>query len=100
MRKVLLGVVAVGMVAPFLYMVSVSFMGEGELLRWPPPLLPHAPTTGNYSAMVEVLPYARVLLNTAFLAVCVLVGQVLTSDSAGFAFPGLRLTRRGVCISV
>ena len=94
MRKVLLGVVAVGMVAPFLYMVSVSFMGEGELLRWPPPLLPHAPTTGNYSAMVEVLPYARVLLNTAILAGCVMVGQVLTSAAAGYAFARLRFPGR------
>src|SRR5438309_6208473 len=94
MRKVLLGVVALGMVAPFLYMVSVSFMGEGELLRWPPPLLPHAPTTGNYSAMVEVLPYGRGLLNTAILAGCVMVGQVLTSAAAGYAFARLRFPGR------
>src|SRR6266702_903263 len=70
MRKVLLAAIALVMVTPFLYMVSVSFMGEAELLRWPPPLLPHAPTTANYSAMVEALPYGRVLLNTAILAAC------------------------------
>jgi len=49
-------------------MISVSFMGEGELLRWPPPLLPASPTTGNYAAALEALPYTRVLLNTAILA--------------------------------
>src|SRR3989454_11876525 len=94
MRKVLLGVVAVGMVAPFPYWVSVSLMGGGELLGWPPPLLPHAPTTGNYSAMVEVLPYTRVLLNTAILAGCVMIGQVLTSAAAGYAFARLRFPGR------
>src|SRR5207244_296924 len=73
---------------------SNGVMGEGELLRWPPPLLPHAPTTGNYSAMVEVLPYARVLLNTAILAGCVMVGQVLTSAAAGYAFARLRFPGR------
>jgi multiple sugar transport system permease protein len=82
------------MVAPFFYMVSVSFMGETELLRWPPPLLPAAPTTGNYSAALEALPYARVLLNTAMLAGCVMVGQVLTSAAAGYAFARLRFPGR------
>src|SRR3989442_14986497 len=90
MRKVLLGVLGLAMIAPFLYMVSVSFMGEAELLRWPPPLLPHAPTMGNYSAMIEALPYTRGLLNTAILAGCVMVGQVLTSAAAGYAFSRLR----------
>ena len=73
MRKALLGAVALVMVAPFLYMVSVSFMGEAELLRWPPPLLPQAPTTANYAAVLEALPYGRVLLNTAMLAASVMV---------------------------
>ena len=45
-----LGLVGVAVIAPFLYMVSVSLMGESELLRWPPPLLPQAPTFGNYAA--------------------------------------------------
>ncbi|HEY3219507.1 MAG TPA: carbohydrate ABC transporter permease [Gemmatimonadales bacterium] len=94
MRRLLLGAVGLVMVAPFFYMVSVSFMGETELLRWPPPLLPAAPTTGNYSAALEALPYARVLLNTAMLAGCVMVGQVLTSAAAGYAFARLRFPGR------
>ena len=94
MRRVLLAVVGVVMVAPFLYMASVSFMGEGELLRWPPPLLPASPTTGNYAAALEALPYTRVLLNTAILAGCVMVGQVLTSAAAGYAFARMRFPGR------
>src|SRR6266513_246677 len=95
MRRVLLGALGVVMVAPFLYMVSVSFMGEGELLRWPPALLPASPTTGNYVAAFQALPYGRVLLNTAILAGCVMIAQVLTSAAAGYAlarlqFPGRR----------
>jgi multiple sugar transport system permease protein len=93
MRKVLIGGLAFAMLAPFLYMLSVSFMGDAELLRWPPPLLPHAPTTGNYAAVLAALPYGRVLLNTAIVAGCVMIVQVLTSAAAGYAlarldFPG------------
>ncbi len=94
MRRLFLGALGLAMVAPFLYMVSVSFMGETELLRWPPPLLPAAPTTGNYSAALEALPYTRVLLNTAILSGCVMIGQVLTSAAAGYAFARLRFPGR------
>ena len=94
MRKALLAVAALVVVAPFLYMISVSFMGETELLRWPPPLLPSAPTTANYAAAIAALPYARVLLNTALLAGCATVVQVLTSAAAGYAFARLRFPGR------
>ncbi|HWC75073.1 MAG TPA: carbohydrate ABC transporter permease, partial [Gemmatimonadales bacterium] len=89
-----LTLLAAVMVAPFLYMVSVSFMGETELLRWPPPLLPHAPTIANYLAALEGLPYERVILNTGVLAGCVMIGQVLTSAAAGYAFARMRFPGR------
>jgi multiple sugar transport system permease protein len=87
---------AIGLVlsAPFLYMVSVSFMSEVELLRWPPPLLPSAPRLENYGVALEALPYQRLLLNTGVLAVFVMVGQVLTSAAAGYAFSRMRFTGR------
>jgi multiple sugar transport system permease protein len=94
MRRVLLSVLGLVMVAPFLYMVSVSFMGETELLRWPPPLFPRAPTTANYAAALQALPYARVLLNTALLAGCVMVVQVLTSAAGGYALARMRFPGR------
>lgn len=89
-----LGVLALIVTLPFLYMVSVSFMGELELLRWPPPLLPRTPTLDNYVAAYAALPYPRVLLNTALLAGCVMVGQVITSAAAGYAFARIRFPGR------
>lgn len=89
-----LGVLALILVLPFLYMISVSFMGEVELLRWPPALLPRTPTTGNYVAAYEALSYPRVLLNTAMLAGCVMVGQVITSAAAGYALARIRFPGR------
>ena len=89
-----LGVLALILVLPFLYMISVSFMGEAELLRWPPALIPRTPTIGNYIAAYEALPYPRVLLNTAILAGCVMAGQVITSAAAGYAFARIRFPAR------
>jgi len=90
----ILSVLAFAMVAPFLYMVSVSLMEETELLRWPPPLLPAVPRTGNYAAALAALPFPRMLLNSAVLAGCVMVGQVLTSAAAGYAFARMRFPGR------
>src|SRR6267378_3553269 len=100
MRKALLVGVAIVLVAPFLYMISVSLMGEAELLRWPPPLLPAAPTADNYVAAITALPYTRVLLNTALLAGCVMVGQVLTSAAAGYAFARMRFAGRNGAFAI
>jgi multiple sugar transport system permease protein len=94
MRKALLAIAGLLFTAPFLYMVSVSFMGEAELLRWPPPLLPRAPAFYNYVAVLHALPYARVFLNTAILAACVMVGQLLTSAAAGYALARIRFAGR------
>jgi multiple sugar transport system permease protein len=100
MRKFLLAIAALLTIVPFLYMVSVSFMGEAELLRWPPPLWPHAPTLGNYAAAVDALPYPRVLFNTAILAGCVMAGQVLTSAAAGYALARMRFVGRGWIVAL
>lgn len=93
-RSVALGLVALILVLPFLYMISVSFMRDVELLRWPPALLPRTPTVENYVAAYQALPYARVLLNTAILAGCVMIAQVITSAAAGYAFARIRFPGR------
>jgi multiple sugar transport system permease protein len=100
MRKVLLAIATLLVLVPFLYMVSVSFMGESELLRWPPPLVPHTPTMGNYIAAFDALRSARVFLNTAILAGCVVGGQVLTSAAAGYALARIRFVGGGWIVSV
>jgi multiple sugar transport system permease protein len=95
-----LSMLALTMLAPFLYMVSVSLMDETEVLRWPPPLLPAAPHTDNYAAVLEALPFRRLFLNSVILAGCVMVGQVFTSAAAGYAFARMRFPGRDrVCVA-
>jgi len=100
MRRLLLGAVGVVMVAPFFYMISVSFMGEGELLRWPPPLLPASPTTGNYAAGYAFarmrFPGRDGIWNTllailAIPAILLLIPRYLMIEALGWVdtYPGL-----------
>src|SRR6266508_1626361 len=90
----LVSLVAVVMVAPFLYMVSTSLMDECEVFQWPPRLWPASPHLENYAVALTALPFGRFLLNSAIVAGSVVVGQVLTSAMAAYAFARLRFPGR------
>jgi multiple sugar transport system permease protein len=90
----LVGLLALLMVAPFLYMASRSLMDQGEVFQWPPRLLPASPRPDNYAAALGALPFARFFLNSALLSACAVVGQVLTSATAAYAFARLRFPGR------
>src|SRR5213594_1832231 len=73
------------MVAPFLYMVAASLWGEPRVMT---------PRWSNYPAALTALPFGRFFLNSALFAGCVVVGQVLTSAAAAYAFARLRFPGR------
>ena len=90
----IVGVLALTMVLPFLYMVSTSLMDEFEVLRFPPALLPSAPKPGNYAAALTALPFGRFFLNSLIFAGTAAVAQVATSAAAAYAFARLRFPGR------
>jgi multiple sugar transport system permease protein len=81
----LVGLLALAMVAPFLYMVSISLVGETDVFQWPP---------RNYAGALSALPFGRFFLNGAIVATCVAVAQVLTSAMAAYAFARLHFPGR------
>jgi multiple sugar transport system permease protein len=70
----IVGLLALVMLAPFLYTVSVSL--------------------GAYRGALSALPVTRLFLNSVVLAGCAAVGQVLTSAAAAYAFARLRFPGR------
>ena len=84
-RTVLLVLLGVIWVAPFLYMVSTSLLGEAE---------------HNYMAAIAALPLGRTFVNSIIVAGCVMVGQVITSAAAGYALARLRFAGRSGVLAV
>ncbi len=82
------------MVLPFLYMITTSLMDQFEVLRTPPALFPVHPQFGNYAAALTALPFWRFFLNSAFVSLCVVAGQLITSATAAYAFARLRFPGR------
>lgn len=77
---------AVSMLAPFLWMLSVSFMTDSQIFTFPPKFIPHPFITDNYSDVFSKLPIFRFFLNSLFVALVTTIFQVLFSSMAGFAF--------------
>src|SRR5213592_1364893 len=83
-------VLALAVLAPFLYMVASSLEGAGGV--------------SAYAAVLTALPFGRFYLNAVIFVVLVVVGQVLTSAAAAYAFARLRFPGRDrvflACLSV
>ncbi len=79
---------------PLAWMVSVSFMAPGEASRFPPPLLPDAPTLANYRELLGVQGLARPAFNTLALAVGATLLSLTFNVAAGYAFAKLRFPGR------
>src|SRR5439155_122191 len=73
---------ALVMVAPFLYIVATSLMGGLEALRSPPAVLPGSPRWANYAEALTAMPFGRFFVNSAIFAGCVVVGDFLAGDAA------------------
>jgi len=88
-RGALTLLLALTMLAPFLWMISTSLMGELEVYEFPPRLLPRDPQWGNYLAALSARPFGRYFLNSLIFAAVVVLGQLATAATAGYAFARL-----------
>lgn len=87
-------VLALTMLAPFLYMLSTSLMQETEVFRLPPPLVPDSPRWANYPEALRALPFDRYFFVSIVMSVSVVLGTLLSSATAGYAFARLRFPGR------
>lgn len=88
------GILALTMLLPFLWMFSTSLMGELEVFAFPPPVVPEEARWSNYPAALTARPFGRYFLNSMVFATCVVIGQVVTAATAGYAFARVRFVGR------
>ena len=74
------------MLAPFLWMLSTSLMDELEVFRFPPRLVPETLRWDNYSGALSARPFGRYFLNSFVFAILIVLGQLFTAATAGYAF--------------
>jgi multiple sugar transport system permease protein len=93
---------ALVMIFPFYWMLTTSFKSFGEAGAFPPTLLPTEWHPENWvEAWTEaVIPWPRAFANTIFIAGAVLVGELVTSILAAYAFARMRFRGRNVLFGV
>ncbi len=93
----LLGVGAVLMALPFLWMFSTSLRPSAESYKLPPAWLPTEWHFENYLAVFQSsVPIVAFALNSVKVTFSVTLGQLITCSMAGFAFARLRFPFRNL----
>ena len=87
---------AVFILFPLLYTVSVSLMPSGQLFTMDMNLLPKSPTLDNYVRALTQVPLVRFILNSFLVAGCITLGQIITCSLAAFAFSFLEFKGKNV----
>jgi len=85
---------AVGMLAPFVWMVSTSLKREGDVFAFPPEWIPNPVQWGNYAETWRAAPFDHYLINTVFVSVSVTLLDLTTSALAAYSFSRLRFAGR------
>lgn len=87
---VVLIVAGIAMVFPFVWMLLTSFKTLPQLLKNPLEFLPNPWTVQNYTDAWNAVPFGQAYLNSAYIAVLVVVGTLITASMAGYAFARIR----------
>lgn len=83
-------------IMPFVWMLLGSVKPDGEILTNPGGWLPHSPTLANYGQWFSTLGIGGYFRNSAIVAGCTVLGNLLFCSMVGYAlakldFPGKRL---------
>jgi multiple sugar transport system permease protein len=83
-------VLAVPFVFPTWWMVTSSLKPVGDILSFPPDLLPANATVDAYGQVFELQPFALQYFNSAYIAVVVTLGTMVVASMSGYAFARIR----------
>lgn len=89
-------VMAVFVLLPLLYAVSVAFMPSGELFTTEMNLLPSHPTLENFKQALVKVPLLRFVVNSFIAAGLITIGQIISCSLAAFSFSFLNYKGKDV----
>ncbi len=89
-----LGSLSLVMIYPFIFMLATSLKDTPEVFSSIMGLFGERLRFDNYQTVVEAVNMGQYMLNTAFVTICVVVGQIVTSVLGGYAFARLHFPGR------
>lgn len=89
-------VVAIVVLLPLLYAISVALMPSGELFTTELNLVPKNPTLENFKQAFAKVPSLRFIINSFLVAGLITVGQIISCSLAAFSFSFLNFKGKNV----
>lgn len=78
-----------------IYMTVVnSLLSPSSIIAYPPELFPFDPQWGNFRKALDEVPLMRYMLNSLVMSGVIVIGQLVTSALAAYAFAFLRFPGR------
>lgn len=93
-------VLALAMFTPLYWMIVTSFTDADHAFALPPEWLPLHTTLDNYFLVFQRVPFATQIMNSIIVTVIVVVGQLITSALAAYAFARLRFRGRDALFGI
>lgn len=86
LTNIVLIIGAIGMFGPFVWMVLTGFKTLPQILKDPLSFIPDPATLSNFTEAWSQAAFGHAYFNSIYIAVLVVVGAVITSAMAGYAF--------------
>lgn len=83
-------IIALVFMIPLFWMLSTSLKTRQEIFAWPPTWLPPEPQWDNYQIAFTKFPLGRFMLNSAFLVIVNVLGEVISVPIIAYGFARLR----------
>ncbi|MEN1967386.1 carbohydrate ABC transporter permease [Lentibacillus sp. N15] len=94
---ILLLIIAVGMVGPFLWLLSTALKSGGEnIFAYPPRLIPEHITFSNFTKVMDAFPFWRYLFNSTVVSVLTVIFNVLFCSLAAYPLARMRFKGRNI----
>ena len=82
--------VCIILVSPFVWMVSSSFKGLGDIMSIPPRIIPQEPTLDNYDMVFEETSFVNALFNSLQVAFATVIFSMIIATFSAYALSRFR----------
>lgn len=76
--------------APIFLALVMSIQPPEFVFAYPPKFLPQGFFTKNYLDAFKIVPFARMMLNSAIIAILITLGKLVTGSLSGYAYANFR----------
>ena len=79
---------------PILWMISTAFKSKGMAFAKPPVWIPNPVTLDNFIRVYKTVPFLKYFMNSVFVTISVVIGQLALGLPAAYGFSRLRFKGR------